>query len=87
MPLTQRWKPEDEGEELASPRMTPEEYEASELADLAWLVRERAEHEALSHSLEEELDALFALLPAGEPATGAAATPPDPPDPPGWPAL
>ena len=64
--------------------MTDEEYTAANLAHEAFLERERAEHEELGRSLEEELDALIETIKQGDPPNAADAAQADPP---GWPDL
>lgn len=74
----------DEFDEYELKSMTVEEKAALELADTAWLARERAEQNELILSLEEALAALLETMRPGEPLQQAEAAQPDPP---GWPDL
>lgn len=82
MPQHEGWDFADEFVERS--HITQEEAEALALADEAWLARERAEHEALALSLEEELDALLETMKRGDPPSATESTQTDPP---GWPNL
>ncbi len=84
MPQQEDWDWADELGERELRPLTEEEAEALTRADTAWLAREQAEHEALTRSLEEELDDLLATIEHGEPSSDVASAQPDPP---GWPSL